>query len=1120
MPNRLIKLMANQSTSAYQRLPNASDENSNLSTSQAKFRTLLFGEIRKSPYCNNEIKTSKYTFLTWAPKSLFLQFLRAANIYFLVISVLTCMPFSPKNPVSTLSTFAMVLVFTMFKEAYEDYYRHKQDNSENNRIVHKLDKFRKDLIDIPSKQISVGDILCIKENEPIPCDLALLSTSDKRGIAFVNTMNLDGETNLKDKIALESTSGLSDPVVLSTFVGSIECDLPNENLNSWKCTLKDESGPKPLGMKQLLLRGCVLKNTEFAYGIVVYTGKETKIVLNSKPAPTKISNLLRQMNRILYSIFVLQLVICLAFSLSGIYWNNHTGVKHSYLNLKKLVSIFDILQGVGTFIVAYSTLIPISLYVALEMVKLGLAYFINNDIQMYYAEDDKKANCRTSDLIEELGQVEFVFTDKTGTLTCNVMEFRKCTIGGEIYGGGDRKKNHIGVGEDTRPAEIMKDKTHPNHENIKNFFTLMAVCHSVFPNEDKAHPHRRKYQASSPDELALVEGSADMDFIFWERTDTRIKVKSQGISKDWEILAEIPYNSTRKRMSVIVRNPDTKEIMLMSKGADTIMIPLLTSKERANVALLEDHLHKFALEGLRTLVMAQRKIREENYEEWKVEWDRLSLSLEDDKEEQLEKHGAKLEKRLKLVGASAIEDKLQDGVPGAIKFIMSASIRIWMLTGDKQETAIEIGKSCNLIQPSMTLVDLSSKSQMEFAALIGHYVYKLQLANKTIEEVLSYRKQLTERISIVIDGPTLAMALNKEFGYRENFFKLGILSDSCICCRVSPAQKAQVVELAKEYGTWITLAIGDGANDVSMIQSAHIGVGIAGKEGAQAVQSSDYAISQFRYLQKLLLVHGRWGYRRISLFICYYFYKNVAVVFCEVCYAYFTGFSGQIYILDMLSMMFNAVWTSWPCMLTFILEQDLNAADSFKYPVAYQAGQRRQLFSYSVFWQYMFLAMWHGFVAIFLPFAAMAKAVDIDARDTGLWWVSTLSFTLIIHIISFKMLMMSTYWNKISLIGVIGGLVVYYITIVLLNMAPVASLIQPGLNQLFYALMSRPKSWIAIFFVPIIALLPDYVLMSWNKIFNPNPVDNLLVMKSKDTGDAKANTKGQETQDNSQKKVL
>ena len=790
--------MANQSTADYQQI----SDNSNSNVDEAKSRIVEFDSkvVIKSPYCNNEIKTAKYTILTWAPVSLGWQFTRAANIYFLCISILTCMSFSPKSPASMVFTFALVLVFTMLKEAYEDFFRHKQDTKENNRVVHRLDRLSQKFQDIPSKDLRVGDIVRIDENEFIPADIAMLSSSDIRGITFVNTMNLDGETNLKDKIALANTAHMRDEVVLSEYEGRIECDLPNENLNAWKCNIKDKDGNKPLGMKQLLLRGCVIKNTTFTYGIVVYTGKETKIVLNSKKAPSKVSNVLKQMNRVLYSIFLLQVFFCVTFACLGILWADKVGRKHTYLDLDtSSLGFSQLLQNVGTFMVAYSTLIPISLYVSLEMVKLGLSYFINNDIDMYYAVDDKRANCRTSDLIEELGQVEFVFTDKTGTLTCNVMEFKRCTIGGEIYGSGERSTNY-GVGEDARPAHIMKDKTHPQHDNIKNFFNLMAVCHSVFPQEDPKNPQKPIYQASSPDELALVEGSADMGFIFWERTDGKVKIKYQGGFKVWDLLAEIPYNSTRKRMSVIARDPDTNKIVIMSKGADTIMIPLLGKNE--DVGTLDEHLHKFALEGLRTLVMAQKYLDEDEFNEWKVIWDEISLSMSSDKDSRLEAHGATIENNLCLVGASAIEDKLQDGVPDAIKFLLSASIRVWMLTGDKQETAIEIGKSCNLIQPSMTLVNLSSNTEKndsaEFSNLLDFYIKKFGLENKDVKEILVERSKITERISIVIDGATLAIALLK--GERKNFFKLGLLSDSCICCRVSPAQKAEVVALAKEHG--------------------------------------------------------------------------------------------------------------------------------------------------------------------------------------------------------------------------------------------------------------------------------------------------------------------------------
>ena len=288
------------------------------------------------------------------------------------------------------------------------------------------------------------------------------------------------------------------------------------------------------------------------------------------------------------------------------------------------------------------------------------------------------------------------------------------------------------------------------------------------------------------------------------------------------------------------------------------------------------------------------------------------------------------------------------------------------------------------------------------------------IAGKTLIQLARLKESLPEKIAIVIDGVSLMWAIENSLETRRQFFKLGYLSNSCICCRVSPAQKMQIVQLAKENGTWITLAVGDGANDVSMIQEAHIGVGIAGKEGTQAVQSADYSISQFRFLQRLLLVHGRWGYRRISWFICYYFYKNIAVVFTELGFAFMNGLSGQIYFLDWLPMLYNAFWTSWPCMFTFIFEQDLNEKEALAYPATYQAGQRRLYFTFRTFWSWVAVSIWHGLICFWVPFQGLGFSVNSSGWDTGLWWISTVSFTMVIHVVTIKLFVESIYWNKIN----------------------------------------------------------------------------------------------------------
>lgn len=270
-------------------------------------------------------------------------------------------------------------------------------------------------------------------------------------------------------------------------------------------------------MKQLLLRGCSLQNTDYVYGIVVYTGHETKIMLNSKQAPSKSSNVLKKMNKILYTVFLFQLILCMVLAGLSVNWQQQDLNKNTYLSSSSSNLGFTYFIQVLTYLVAYSHLIPISLYVALELVKLGLSFYINQDVEMYH---EKPANCRASDLVEELGQVEFIFSDKTGTLTSNEMEFRKCEVDGRVYGNIKNKFGSVGSEE----FEILKNTKHSDYNKMRRFFEFMAVCHSVFP---ATMPGSDKivYQAASPDELALVEASKSVGFTFYDRSEGKVKLK-------------------------------------------------------------------------------------------------------------------------------------------------------------------------------------------------------------------------------------------------------------------------------------------------------------------------------------------------------------------------------------------------------------------------------------------------------------------------------------------------------------------------------------------------------------------------------------------------------------------
>lgn len=447
----------------------------------------------------NKVRTARYSLITWVPKSLFMQFRRAANIYFLIISILTSMEFSPKNPVSMIGTFAGVLVFTMLKELYEDFARHKQDRQVNNRKtqIYEIDPSGQGTwIDKKWKELKAGQMVKITKNCEVPADVVILQSSDEKGVVYVDTMNLDGETNLKEKSAPKETFDVRDDKV-PYLQGTLTCDSPNEYLDKWDGNINCTQINRLFNcnMKNLLLRGCFIRNIDFCVGVVVYTGPETKIMMNSKKPPTKVSNVMKMMNKMLYTVFAFQIILLFIFSSLSVVWNGNYSADHTYLDLDTSGGFGQFIVQMLTYWVAYSHLIPISLYVVLEIIKLTQRIFINNDMKIYHAETGY-SKCRNSDLIEELGQVEFIFSDKTGTLTCNVMEYKECSIGGTIYTSVDNFR------------AAMKKGSPEVREELHEYIQCLAVCHSV--QVDKSNENSEiSYQASSPDELALVEGARD-----------------------------------------------------------------------------------------------------------------------------------------------------------------------------------------------------------------------------------------------------------------------------------------------------------------------------------------------------------------------------------------------------------------------------------------------------------------------------------------------------------------------------------------------------------------------------------------------------------------------------------
>ncbi|XP_074286678.1 phospholipid-transporting ATPase 2 isoform X2 [Silene latifolia] len=845
--------------------------------------------------------------------------------------------------------------------------------------------------------------------------------------------------------------------LLHKIKGVIECPNPDKDIMRFDANLRlfppfIDNDVCPLTIKNTLLQSCYLRNTEWACGVAVYTGNETKLGMSRGIPEPKLTAVDAMIDKLTGAIFVFQIVVVTVLGVAGNVWKDTEARKQWYVLYPEEGPWYELLIIPLRFELLCSIMIPISIKVSLDLVKSLYAKFIDWDLEMFDPETGVPSHATNTAISEDLGQVEYILTDKTGTLTENKMIFKRCCIGGIFYGNesGDALKD-----------TALLDAITSGSPDIIRFVTVMAICNTVIPTQSKSGDI--VYKAQSQDEEALVQAAASLHMVLVKKTGNVLETNLNSSVRQYELLDILEFTSDRKRMSVVVRDLQDGKIILLSKGADEAILPCASAGQRMRT--FTEAVEHYAQLGLRTLCLAWRELKQDEYLEWSSMFKEANSTLVD-REWRIAEVCQKIEHDFEILGVSAIEDHLQEGVPETIEALRKAGINFWMLTGDKQDTAIQIALSCNFISPEpkgqLLLIDGKTADEVR----------------RNLERVLLTMRITTAEpkdVAFVIDGWALEIALKF---YKKAFSELAILSRTALCCRVTPSQKAQLVQLIKSCD-YRTLAIGDGGNDVRMIQQADIGVGISGREGLQAARAADYSIGKFRFLKRLILVHGRYSYNRTAFLSQYSFYKSLIICFIQIFFSFVSGISGTSLFNSVSLMAYNVFYTSVP-VLASVLDKDLSERTVMQHPQILFYCQAGRVLNPSTFAGWFGRSLFHAIVVFVISINAYAgeksemEQVGMVALSGCIWLQA---FVVALETNSFTVLQHLAIW---------GNLVAFYVINLVVSAIP-----SSGMFTIMFRLCKQPSYWITMFLIIVAGIGPVLALKYFRFTYRPSKI-NLL----------------------------
>ena len=1028
---------------------------------------------------SNQEENHKYNLITFFPVVLFNQFKQFGNFFYLLMSI---SQFIPELKVGFLFTYisplAFVVLVSMSKELYDDINRRVQDKKTNSTLVNVLtyDKSQKkvEMIQKKASDLLVGDIIELKKNSRVPADIVVLKTFNESNDnqAFIRTDQLDGETDWK----LRKAPGMSQSMDESQYFANghlCECEPPSKLIYNFEGVIKyrtneGEVKKEPLNLENTMWASTVVASQK-VIGIIIYTGKETRARMNSSTPKVKIGILDEELNRSNIYLFFIMLILSLILA-------SAKGFDRKF--------VFILIK----YIILFCSIIPIALRVNLDISKTFFSYTINRD------DSIPETIARNSTIPEELGRISYVFSDKTGTLTKNEMIFKKIAMETELFGEESfNDLNKILKDEceidDAPLLDIINMKQNPNEEYkertsssihsqndsfiskrskrvrrhrskvIRDTITAMVLCNNVTPVIDEKDSNNITYQASSPDEVALVKFADSLNMKLINRTDKEIKmIDAVNNTEEYEVLANFPFSSDTKRMGIILKNKAHGHIIYYLKGAENVMLKFVKPDY---VSFISENAENLATKGLRTLVLTQKIITQEEFDVWNNEYNEALSSMENRKEK-ITQAISKLENNMDFLCVTGVEDLLQDEVASTIDNLRNAGMKIWMLTGDKVETATCISISAGI----------KSKNQKIFTIRNDDIVDKSNPGNNILNlktKLGEYRSKIEVSPHIfIIDGETLDLALKQ---CEDDFFKTVMQAPSVVCCRCSPTQKRIIVKTIKKYiGNGRTAAVGDGGNDVAMIQEADIGIGIVGKEGLQASLAADYSIKEFKSLSTLLLWWGRIAYKNTATMSNFIIHRGLIISMNQFIFSLVFYFNPVPLYNGFLCFGYSTIFTCTPS-ISVLLDRDVSKNNVLKFPTLYKIllmGRELNLKNF-LFW--LFKSIFQSGAIMFFSFFFFQDNIFLK--------IVTVSFTALIYLEILNVYMEIHKFHWFMWFALIITFTIYTLTLRFLN---------------YYLDIYFVFKWTIFWRILVIALIawaPFYIATRLKKLLFPETIEKL-----------------------------